>query len=91
MKFEWDATKEASNLDDHGITFDEARELFGDPLATVRSDPDHSDREHRLIIIGRSKRGRTLLTVYVERGEKIRIISSRRATRREVRGYEEGV
>ena len=83
--------KRVRNRDDHGIDFDESREVFDDPLAIVRSDPTHSEGEHRLTITGRSQRGHTLLTVFVERGAKIRIISSRRATRREVRDYEKGV
>jgi uncharacterized DUF497 family protein len=91
VEFEWDATKEARNRDDHRIDFNEGREVFDDPLATVHLDPDHSHGEHRLIIIGWSKRDRILVTVFVERGGGIRIISSRRATRREVRDYEEGV
>ena len=75
----------------HGIDFSESIEAFDDPLARIRSDPDHSRAEHRFIIVGRTKTDRVLLTVFVERGAEIRIISSRRATRREVRDYEEGI
>jgi uncharacterized DUF497 family protein len=89
--FEWNEHKRARNLKVHGIDFRESEEAFDDPLALLRSDPDHSPVEQRFIIVGRSKSGRVLLTVFTERYERIRIISSRRATRREVRNYEEGV
>jgi uncharacterized DUF497 family protein len=91
VEFEWNDRKETENLENHGIDFREGIECFDDPLALVRGDPDHSRGEQRFIIIGRSKKGRVLLTVFTNRGTGIRIISSRRATRREVRNYEEGV
>ncbi|MBI1726041.1 MAG: BrnT family toxin [Candidatus Rokubacteria bacterium] len=91
MGFEWNDQKEAENLENHGIDFRESIEAFDDPLALVRADPDHSRDEHRFIIIGHSKKGRVLLTVFKERRAEVRIISSRRATRREVRDYEEGI
>ena len=89
--FEWDGRKRSQNLRDHGIDFTEAREVFDDPLAIIRPDPDRSRTEHRFIIVGRTKKHRMLLTVFVESDTEIRIISTRRATRREVRDYEEGV
>ena len=91
MGFEWDKPKRARNLKDHGVDFIECEGVFEDPLALIRSDFNHSNGEHRLIIVGRSRKGRLLLTVFAERGTEIRIISSRRATRREVRDYEKGV
>jgi len=91
VEFEWDAEKSTQNRIRHGIDFDESREVFDDALAIVRFDAEHSDMEQRFIIVGRSKRGRALVTIFVERGTVIRIISSRRATRREARDYEEGV
>jgi uncharacterized protein len=91
VRFEWNEDKPARNLKMHGIDFRESEEVFDDPLALLRSDPDHSRMEQRFIIVGRSKSGHVLLTVFTERYERIRIISSRRATRREVRNYEEGV
>jgi uncharacterized protein len=91
VRFEWNEHKRARNLKMHGIDFRESEEAFDDPLALLRSDPDHSRVEQRFIIVGRSKSGRVLLTVFTERYEQIRIISSRRATRREVRDYEEGI
>ena len=95
MSFEWNEHKRAKNLKIHGIDFRESTEVFtevfDDPLALLRSDPDHSRGEHRFIIVGRSKSERVLLTVFTDRYGEIRIISSRRATRREVRDYEKGV
>lgn len=91
MGFEWDERKRSRNLRDHEIDFGESTEVFDDPLALVRFDPDHSRGEYRFIIVGRSRRGRILLPVFAERGAEIRIISSRRANRREVRAYEEGI
>lgn len=91
MGFEWNREKRTRNLRNHGIDFSESIEAFDDPLARIRSDPDHSRAEHRFIIVGRTKKDRVLLTMFVERGAEIRIISSRRATRREVRDYEEGI
>jgi len=89
--FAWNDRKEARNLRNHGVDLRESVECFDDPLALVRADPEHSRDEHRFIIIGRSKKERVLLTAFTERGGEIRIISSRRATRREVRDYEEGI
>jgi uncharacterized DUF497 family protein len=89
--FELDRRKRARNLKDHGVDFTECVDVFEDPLALIRSDLDHSHGEHRFIIVGRSRKGRVLLTIFAERGTEIRIISSRRATRREVRDYEKGI
>jgi uncharacterized DUF497 family protein len=91
VRFEWNSRKRSWNLRNHGIDFTESTEAFEDPLAVIRSDPDHSRAEYRFIIVGRTKKGRVLLTVFAERDADIRIISSRRATRREVRDYEEGI
>ncbi len=91
MGFEWDDLKDTGNLRKHGVDFDEAATTFYDPLALVRPDEEHSQREERLILLGRSRRGRLLVTVFTERGQNIRIISSRCATRREVKSYEKGI
>ncbi len=87
--FEWDSTKAAANARKHGITFEEAATVFLDDLAVPYTDPVNLDR---LILIGMSLRSNLLLVVFAERcgGEVIRIISARRATRRERRVYEEG-
>jgi uncharacterized DUF497 family protein len=71
--------------------FDEAEEAFFDPLALMTSDEGHSFDEDRFRLLGRSRRNRLLMTVFTWRGDKIRIISAWRATRREVKGYEERI
>ena len=87
MRFEWDPAKAARNARKHGVSFDEARECFEDPLALVLDEPRHRDR---LILIGESRRARLVFTVYAERSAGvIRIISARKATPHERRLYEE--
>ena len=90
MQFEWDSTKAAANLSTHRISFDEAKTVFDDPLYVDFYDPDHSDEEHRYIIIGESQQGRLLMVSYTERNDTIRIISSREVTPLERKEYEEG-
>lgn len=91
MEFEWDDSKNARNLRKHGVEFREAATAFYDPLALVRSDVEYSHGEQRFMLLGISIQGRLLVTVFTERGNKIRIISSRCATRHEVKDYEERV
>ena len=90
MQFEWDSAKAVANLSKHGVSFDEAKTAFNDPLYVDFYDPDHSDEEHRYIIIGQSQQGRLLMVSYTERNDTIRIISSREVTRMEREEYEEG-
>lgn len=52
MEFEWDPNKAASNLEKHGVPFDEAATAFGDPLSLTIDDPDHSDGEERFVLLG---------------------------------------
>ena len=85
--FEWHAAKAADNLKKHGICFEEAKTIFNDPLSITVADPQHSDDEDRFIDIGLSTSGQLLVVVYTEREGKIRIISSRKATRAERRAY----
>ncbi len=89
MEFEWDKNKAASNLSKHGVSFDEARTAFDDPLYIDFYDPDHSYDEHRYIIIGQSMQNSLLIISYTERGNVIRLISARKATRKERETYEE--
>ncbi|MBM3496777.1 MAG: BrnT family toxin [Armatimonadetes bacterium] len=89
-RFEWDASKASSNLTKHGVPFDEAASAFGDPLALLMADPDHSVVEERHVLLGESARGRLLVVAFAERPPATRIISARLATRRERRDYEEG-
>ena len=87
--FEWDPTKAAANLQEHGVSFEEASTTFQDPLAKVHDDPDHSFTERRDIIVGHSLQGRLLLVSFTDRGSKIRLISARAVTKRERHDHEE--
>jgi len=90
MQFEWDAAKATANLSKHGVSFDEAKTVFDDPLYVDFYDPDHSDEEPRYIIIGKSRRDRLLMVSYTERDDTIRMISARELTPVERKEYEEG-
>jgi uncharacterized protein len=89
LEFEWDLSKAATNLADHEVSFDEAVTAFEDPLSLTIEDPDHSEHEERLILLGRSRNNRLLVVVHTEREGRIRLISARPATRRERRDYEQ--
>lgn len=89
MRFEWDPEKASSNVDSHGVSFEEAATVFGDPLAITFFDPDHSENEDRCLTFGISLNNRLLLVVHTDREESTRIVSAREATRREMRQYEE--
>ena len=90
MKFQWDPNKAAVNLRKHGISFEEAVTVFKDPLALIFDDEEHSEEEHREIIIGISMLSRLLLVCFVERNEDVvRVITARRATYQEKKDYEE--
>ena len=92
FKFEWDKGKAATNLKKHGVSFDEARTVFDDPLATNVDDEDHSEEEDREVIIGHSILHRLLLVFFTERMDAvIRIFSARRATQSERKDYEENL
>lgn len=90
MNFEWDETKALANLRKHGVSFAEASTLFGDPLELTIADPDHSHGEFRFLSLGRSHAGRLLVVAYTERDHRIRIISARPATSREIQCHEAG-
>ena len=90
MRFEWDSEKAASNLAKHGVSFDEASTVFGDPLATTIADPDHSVDEQRFLTTGLSTQQRVVIVWHTEREEVIWIIGAREATPRERRIYESG-
>jgi uncharacterized protein len=89
MEFEWNPDKAVLNLEKHGISFLEAATVFNDPLSVTFPDPDHSIGESRYIIIGVSRFGQLLVVAHTDRGEKVRIISARKATRQEKKFYEE--
>jgi len=88
-RFEWDAEKAKENRRKHGVTFDEAITAFSDPLAMLLPDPDHSIGEKRYLVLGTSAQGRLLVVAIAERPPRTRLISARRATRKERRQYEE--
>lgn len=90
MEFDWDGNKAEANLSKHGVSFDEAKTVFDDPLYIDFYDPDYSDEEDRYIIIGESQQRRLLIVSYTERDHKIRLISAREVTKREREDYEEG-
>jgi uncharacterized protein len=89
LNFEWDENKAKSNLAKHAVSFAEATTVFSDPLSLTIPDPAHSQVEDRFIIIGSSYQRKLLVVVHTERGDNIRIISARRATKRERMNYEE--
>ena len=89
LQFEWDEAKAARNAEKHAVSFDEASSVFRDPLGKVVPDPTDPSGEDRAIMMGHSDQGRLLLVVFMERADRIRIISAREATRRERHGYEE--
>jgi uncharacterized DUF497 family protein len=89
MAYEWDDNKAASNLSKHGVSFEEAKTVFDDPLYVDFYDPDHSLGEHRFILLGQSAQGRLLFLSYMEGNGSIRLISAREATPSERRAYEQ--
>ena len=89
LNFEWDANKAKSNLEKHRISFEEASTVFGDSRSLTIPDPVHSEVENRFITLGSSHRGKLLVVVHTERGDNIRIVSARVASKRERRSYEE--
>ncbi|MFL6193391.1 MAG: BrnT family toxin [Thermoanaerobaculia bacterium] len=91
MRFEWDEAKATSNSRKHGVSFEEAKTVFDDPLAAIFDDEQHSVEEQREIIIGHSGQSRLLLVCFTERRRTIRIFSARPATRHEQKDYEEGI
>lgn len=88
LRFEWDPAKAEANLRKHGVSFEEACTTLDDTLGTTVPDHRHSVDELRFFLLGMSKQGRLLAVSYTERGERIRIISARLATRQERLFYE---
>jgi len=92
LLFEWDAYKAGTNLDKHGVSFDEAATVFRDELRVTEPDELRSETEDRAYTLGRSGQDRILVVAWTPRGrygELVRIISARRADPREVRRYAE--
>ena len=89
--FVWDLKKAKTNLEKHGVSFEEASTAFKDTLSLTVDDPLHSSDEKRLVLIGMSYNNRILVVVHTERGDNIRIISARKATKKERKYYESNV
>lgn len=89
MEYDWDKNKTMTNLSKHGVSFEEAKTVFDDPLYVDFCDPDHSLGEHRFILLGESAQGRLLFVSYMERNNGIRLISAREATLSERKAYEQ--
>jgi uncharacterized DUF497 family protein len=89
MNFEWDSEKAEANAQKHGVSFEEASTVFGDPLSVTINDPDHSDDKERFVLMGMSQAGRLLVVVHADREDAIRVISARLAVPRERRAYEQ--
>ena len=92
IKFEWDNNKNEINKKKHGLSFEEAKEVFGDENAILFDDPDHSLDEDRFLIIGSVKSSKICIVshCYRDNDNIIRLISARQATKNEKRFYEEG-
>ncbi|KNZ34581.1 MAG: hypothetical protein AD742_00160 [Methylibium sp. NZG] len=89
MEFQWDPAKAVLNLRKHGVAFEEATTAFADPRSLAIADPLHSEGESRFVLLGRSQAGRMLAVVHTDRGDTIRLISARTATRKERKTYDE--
>jgi uncharacterized protein len=90
MRFEWDDSKAESNAIKHGITFEEAVTIFADPYLLFTEDFLHSQGEEREWAIGAAENGSIVVVVFTMRGEQLRVISARKATKRECQEYESG-
>jgi len=93
MKFEWDRKKENINIKKHGVTFEQASYVFADPFALNRFDEEHSEDEERWVLLGKSLNQTILLVAHTFRDndgkEFVRIISARKATKKEEKSYKE--
>jgi uncharacterized protein len=93
IRFDWDETKNRANRKKHGIWFEEAKSAFRDPHALLFSDPEHSENEERVFLLGVTSASRLVVVVHCYRKDEsvIRIISARRATNKESAYYEKGI
>lgn len=91
MVYEWNAAKARANLKKHGFSFEEAATVFLDPLALSFSDPDHSIDEMREITIGCTTGNTIIFVSPCQRGQRLRLISARKATTNERKHYEEAI
>jgi uncharacterized DUF497 family protein len=93
IKFEWDPAKATANARKHGVSFEEAQSVFYDEFAAQFFDDEHSGDEERFLMLGMSTEANLLLVCHCEReaGNVIRIISARKATKRESTFYGSGM
>lgn len=93
MNFVWNENKARTNIEKHGVSFEEARTVFYDENAILIFDPDHSDNEDRFLILGLSSTTRLLVVChcYRDSDDTIRIISARKATSNETLTYKEKI
>ena len=89
LEFEWNPKKAKSNLRKHGCTFLEGSTSFSDPFSFTISDPDHSEFEYRFLHLGQTTNQKLVVVSFAERGDRIRIISVRCASKRERLQYEQ--
>jgi len=89
INFIWDKNKAKLNFVKHNLSFEEAATVFTDPLAFVFDDDEHSRTEERALIIGHTKKNKVIIVSFTERDQHIRIISARKATKKEKQDYEE--
>ena len=87
MEFEWDPAKAGANVRKHGVSFNEAMDIFGDPRVLVRYDEVHSGAMDRRKAVGFSSKGRLVSVIYRQSGGRVRIISARKAEAREKWAY----
>ena len=92
INFTWDENKNEINKKKHGLSFEEAREVFEDDNAILFDDPDHSIEEERFLIIGAVRSAKICIVSHCYRNDDnvIRLISARKATKNEQRIYEKG-
>ena len=90
LSLEWDKRKANTNRKKHGVTFEAATTIFGDPLSATIHDSAHSIAEDRFITVGTSINNRLLTVVHADFNDTIRIISAREATNAERKQYENG-
>ena len=88
LTFEWNDDKARANVRKHGISFARAALAFSDPLSVTIDDPDHSNDEARFLLLGATPDGLIVVVAHTDRGDNVRIISARKATRAEKRAYE---
>jgi uncharacterized DUF497 family protein len=93
LRFDWDERKNRANRTKHGVWFEEAQSVFDDPHGRLFCDPEHSEAEERFILLGVSSASRCLVVVHCYRESEalVRIISARKARKKEVRFYEERI